>query len=131
MDFQGALHKDSSIPATPSHQGLSRTIRAVPDHFGRFTLIRASPNSRQGSAPEYHMGGTDFYSARSARSKKRYSVGSTTSVRSVLETRPPITTVAGDFCTSAPGPVASAIGTNPREGTRVVMSTGRSRVSEP
>jgi hypothetical protein len=39
--------------------------------------------------------------------------------------------VAGDFCTSAPAAVASAIGTNPREATRVAMSTGRSRVSEP
>jgi hypothetical protein len=35
------------------------------------------------------MGGTDFYSARSACSKKRYSVGSTTSVRSVLEDKAP------------------------------------------
>jgi hypothetical protein len=61
----------------------------VPDHFGRFTFIRAFPNSRQGSAPEYHMGGTDFYAARSACSKKRYSVGSTTSVRSVLEDKAP------------------------------------------
>ena len=37
---------------------------------------------------------------------------------------PPITTVASGRCTSAPGPVASAIGTNPSEATRAVIKTG-------
>jgi hypothetical protein len=32
----------------------------------------------------------------------------------VLEIRPPMTTVASGRCTSAPEPVAFAIGTNPR-----------------
>lgn len=44
---------------------------------------------------------------------------------------PPITTVASGRCTSAPAPVASAIGTKPRDATSAVISTGRSRVSAP
>ena len=44
---------------------------------------------------------------------------------------PPITTVARGRCTSAPIPVARAMGTNPREATKAVISTGRSRVSDP
>ena len=44
---------------------------------------------------------------------------------------PPITTVANGRCTSAPVPVASAMGTNPSDATRAVISTGRSRVREP
>jgi hypothetical protein len=46
-------------------------------------------------------------------------------------TKPPMTTVASGRWTSAPVPVASAMGTNPREATRAVMSTGRRRVSAP
>ena len=57
--------------------------------------------------------------------------GSTSSVRSVLEIRPPITTVARGFCTSAPVPVARAMGTKPSEATSAVMRTGRSRVRHP
>jgi hypothetical protein len=34
-----------------------------------------------------------------------YSIGSTNSVRNVAVTKPPITTVAKGFCTSAPAPV--------------------------
>ncbi len=44
---------------------------------------------------------------------------------------PPITTVASGRCTSAPVPVAIAMGTKPSEATRAVISTGRSRVSAP
>ncbi len=40
----------------------------------------------------------------------------------------PITTVASGRCTSAPTPVFTAMGTNPRLATRPVISTGRSRV---
>ena len=40
-----------------------------------------------------------------------------------------MTTVASGLCTSAPVPVASAMGTKPSEATSAVMSTGRSRVS--
>ena len=53
-----------------------------------------------------------------------------TSIR-YLETNPPMTTVASGRCTSAPVPVDRAIGTNPREATRAVMSTGRSLFNEP
>jgi hypothetical protein len=42
-----------------------------------------------------------------------------------------MTTVAIGSCTSAPVPVASAIGTKPREATSTVMTTGRNRVSAP
>ncbi len=44
---------------------------------------------------------------------------------------PPMTTVARGRCTSAPGPVASAMGTKPNDATSAVMRTGRSRVTEP
>ena len=42
-----------------------------------------------------------------------------------------MTTVASGRCTSAPVPVASAIGTKPSDATSAVISTGRSRVSAP
>ena len=44
---------------------------------------------------------------------------------------PPITTVASGRCTSAPVPVASAIGKNPSDATKAVISTGLRRVSDP
>ena len=44
---------------------------------------------------------------------------------------PPITTVASGLCTSAPVPVAMAIGTKPSEATNAVIKTGRRRVSAP
>ncbi len=53
------------------------------------------------------------------------------SVSSVLEIRPPMTTVASGRCTSEPVPVAIAIGTKPSEATSAVMRTGRSRVRHP
>ena len=53
------------------------------------------------------------------------------SVSMVDDTMPPMTTVASGRCTSAPAPVASAIGTKPSEATSAVISTGRSRVSAP
>ena len=49
----------------------------------------------------------------------------------VAEIRPPITTVASGFCTSAPDPVAIAIGTKPSEATNAVITTGRNRASAP
>ena len=44
---------------------------------------------------------------------------------------PPITTVARGRCTSAPVPIAIAIGTKPNEATKAVISTGRKRVNAP
>jgi len=44
---------------------------------------------------------------------------------------PPITTVANGRCTSAPVPVARAMGINPKEATSAVIKTGRNRVREP
>lgn len=61
----------------------------------------------------------------------RYKTGRTNKVRSVAETSPPITTVASGLCTSAPELVESAMGKNPRDATRAVISTGRKRVSVP
>lgn len=63
---------------------------------------------------------------RRLRPKRENSVGSTNSVRRVEETSPPMTTVASGRWTSAPTPVFTAIGMNPRLATRAVMSTGRS-----
>lgn len=53
------------------------------------------------------------------------SAGSTSKVSMVDETMPPMTTVASGRCTSAPAPVATAIGTKSSEATSAVMSTGR------
>ena len=43
---------------------------------------------------------------------------------------PPITTVAKGRWTSAPVPVAKAIGIKPREATNAVIKTGRNRMSD-
>ena len=71
-----------------------------------------------------------------ARGRRRssiqiYAVGSTRSVSSVADTRPPITTVASGRCTSAPALVETAIGMKPTLATSAVISTGRSRVVAP
>ena len=42
-----------------------------------------------------------------------------------------MTTVAIGFCTSAPAPVATAIGTKPSDATSAVIATGRSRSIAP
>ena len=42
-----------------------------------------------------------------------------------------MTTVASGFCTSAPAPLANAIGTKPRLATSAVITTGRSRWKAP
>ncbi len=60
-----------------------------------------------------------------------YSVGRTTSVRSVDVTMPPMTTVASGRCTSAPVPCDSAIGRNPMAATSAVISTGFRRSAAP
>ena len=53
--------------------------------------------------------------------------GKTNSVSSVATTSPAITTIANGFWTSAPRPVAIAIGTKPIAGTTPVMITARTR----
>ena len=57
--------------------------------------------------------------------------GNKTSVSIVDEIMPPITTVAKGRCTSAPVPVAKAIGIKPSEATNAVINTGRSRSTAP
>ncbi len=52
--------------------------------------------------------------------RDKYRTGNTTKVKAVAERIPPITTVARGRCTSAPGPVASAIGTKPKDATSAV-----------
>ena len=44
---------------------------------------------------------------------------------------PPITTVASGRCTSAPIPVANAIGIKPKDATKAVITIGRKRVVAP
>src|SRR5581483_10262421 len=65
------------------------------------------------------------------RSTQSYKTGSKTSFKNVDVSNPPMTTIARGRCTSAPAPVAIAIGTNPRLATSAVIKIGRSRVSEP
>lgn len=57
--------------------------------------------------------------------------GNKTKVNIVDEIMPPITTVAKGRCTSAPVPVAKAIGIKPSEATNAVINTGRSRSTAP
>lgn len=49
----------------------------------------------------------------------------------MAEIKPLITTVANGRCTSAPAPVANAIGTKPSDATNAVIETGRRRRSAP
>src|SRR5690606_21385833 len=53
-------------------------------------------------------------------------VGRTSRVKAVAVSRPPMTTVAKGFCTSAPAPWANAIGIKPTMATRAVVRTARS-----
>ncbi len=64
-------------------------------------------------------------------SKMEYSTGSTTSVKNVADTRPPMTTVAKGRCTSAPALVEIAIGKKPRAAAEAVSNTGRRRSRVP
>src|SRR5690606_12933958 len=69
---------------------------------------------------------------RSARSSSHsYITGSRISVNKVELIRPPTTTVARGRCVSAPTPLDSNIGTNPRMATLAVINTGRRRRSAP
>lgn len=61
----------------------------------------------------------------------RYRTGRTSRVRMVDERIPPITTVAKGRCTSAPVPLAKAMGTNPKDATRAVINTGLSLLLDP
>lgn len=63
--------------------------------------------------------------------KIRYSAGNTNKVNTVDERIPPMTTVARGRCTSAPAPVARAMGTKPNDATSAVINTGLNRVSDP
>src|SRR5690625_3974594 len=57
--------------------------------------------------------------------------GSTSRVSAVAVSNPPITTVARGFCTSAPAPVAMAIGMKPTMATSAVVRTARRRLAAP
>src|SRR6185503_18718186 len=70
--------------------------------------------------------GDDGHDDASARvSVMRRTPGRTNSVRNVEKRMPPMTTVASGLCTSAPAPVASAIGKNPKAATAPVVMTAR------
>lgn len=59
------------------------------------------------------------------------SMGRTSSVSAIDDRIPPMTTVAIGRCTSAPVPVAIAIGTKPSNATRAVIRTGRMSTTWP
>ena len=61
----------------------------------------------------------------------KYSSGSTISVSKVAVSKPPMTTVAKGFCTSAPAPFENAIGKKPKLATVAVIKTGRNRKIVP
>ena len=60
-----------------------------------------------------------------------YKIGKTNKVKNVATNRPPITTVAKGFCTSAPEPLLKAMGKNPNDATNAVIKTGRNRILVP
>ena len=60
-----------------------------------------------------------------------YKTGSTNSVKKVAINKPPITTVAKGFCTSAPEPLLNAIGKKPNDATKAVINTGRNLILVP
>ena len=62
---------------------------------------------------------------------RTYNNGKTNRVKKVAVSKPPITTVANGFCTSAPAPCESAIGKNPNDATVAVINTGRKRILVP
>ena len=64
-------------------------------------------------------------------SKIAYKTGKTTIVKTVADTKPPITTVAKGLCTSAPALVDTAIGKNPKAAAAAVKTTGLSRSFVP
>ena len=64
------------------------------------------------------------------RSTHSYSTGSHTSFKNTELIKPPLTTMASGFCTSAPAQVARAIGTKPKLVASAVISTGRRRVAK-
>ena len=63
--------------------------------------------------------------------KRMYKHGNTTNVKKVAVIKPPITTVAKGFCTSAPAPPENAIGRKPKAATLAVIKTGRKRILVP
>ena len=64
--------------------------------------------------------------------KMIYNNGNTNSVRNVAVIKPPITTVANGFCTSAPALLLNAIGKkNPKLATVAVINTGRNLIFVP
>ena len=92
----------------------------------RRPLLKGRPSNRTHRAGVRRSG-----TAARVRCASSYSKGSTNRVSMVEDKIPPITTVANGRCTSAPVPVAIAIGKNPNEATSAVISTGRKRVSVP
>ena len=90
---------------------------------------------RAGGRPGYppssytHSGIYSFPASFSAN--HRYKAGKTTNVSAVEVKRPPMTTVASGRCTSAPIPCASTNGNRPSRVVIIVMTTGRSRRTQP
>ena len=76
-----------------------------------------------------HSGAYSFPASFSAN--HRYRAGKTTNVSAVDVKRPPMTTVASGRCTSAPIPCASTNGSRPSSVVIIVMTTGRSRRTQP
>ena len=72
-----------------------------------------------------------FLNLNSFSSKIEYKTGKTINVNTVEVTKPPITTVANGFCTSAPAEVEIAIGKNPNAAAEAVSNTGRKRSRVP
>ena len=123
-DFVAAANRPRAT-AAPRRAGQPPTWPPPARAPGRGGCRPAVPAPARNQAPRSPA--TPDRRCRSARRAR----AARASVSSVALTRPPMTTVASGFCTSAPVPVASAIGTKPSEATSAVMSTGRSRVSAP
>src|SRR6266446_593065 len=108
------------VPAIAHQAGrpLSTQTQLMPQIFHQ----RGAPHKGERAAP---------VARRRARRTSPVIAGSTNKVSAVEVINPPITTVASGLWTSAPVPVAIAIGTKPSEATRAVISTGRTRSIAP
>src|SRR5690554_7705537 len=100
----------------PSHTGIG-VMQNIRQQDGKVETQLA----RHALTPLFMCG----FAARAAK------VGSTSRVNAVAVNNPPITTVASGFCTSAPAPVAIAIGMKPTMTTSAVVRTARRRLAAP
>lgn len=111
-------HRD--VPATDS------LTAAVHEHARERREPTRLSLGRSSTTCKHHQSPQSKKTHRSRANHHPYNDGSTTRVRRVDVTSPPMTTVASGRWTSAPAVVDSAIGRNPKLATEAVINTGLS-----